>query len=615
MLGTWRDYQQQAINDQFLYLGGWGDGGGGPEEDQLARAQIMGDLPAFPKVRLGRVDAYFDDLYQRLWEHPRLPTWVGELYLEYHRGTYTSQARTKQANRRMELLYRDVELLNAWASLYGMSSRQETLNKGWKLIMLNQFHDVLPGSSIHEVYEDVARIYAEIQALAEPIRAEMLTLLSARLGAEANGRPALLLFNTLPWERCEPLQLPGDHTSLLTYAQRASDWEGQPFTLLAGQCLPSCGALLIGPAQDAQNTTIDTSLKVITKPCVTMRNAFYELELDEQGEISRLYDSEAQREIIAPGQTANQLVVFEDRPLNFDAWDIDHYYEEKPYPLRDRVQIHVIEEGPVRATVEVERRFLSSRITQRISLWHDSRRIDFATEIDWHEHQILLKTAFPVSINAARATYEIQFGSIERPTHRNTSWDMARFEVCAQHWADLSEGGYGMSLLNDSKYGYDIHDNVMRLTLLKSAISPDPEADQGLHRFTYSLLPHQGDWRDAQTVRRAYELNVPALVAPSYLPEQQRELLASSFLSTDCSHVVIDTVKPAEDGQGLIVRLYEAHNQRGNGTLTFATPLLSAEECNLLEESSGEAQYQGNTLAFQVRPFEIKTFRVRLAAH
>ncbi|MGH2482529.1 MAG: glycoside hydrolase family 38 C-terminal domain-containing protein, partial [Ktedonobacteraceae bacterium] len=257
----------------------------------------------------------------------------------------------------------------------------------------------------------------------------------------------------------------------------------------------------------------------------------------------------------------------------------------------------------------------SSRITQRISLWRDSRRIDFATEIDWHEHQILLKTAFPVAINAARATYEIQFGSIERPTHRNTSWDMARFEVCAQRWADLSEGGYGVSLLNDSKYGYDIHDNVMRLTLLKSAISPDPEADQGLHHFTYSLLPHQGDWRDAQTVRRAYELNVPALVAPGYLPEQQREPLASSFLSTDCAHVVIDTVKPAEDGQGLIVRLYEAHNQRGNGTLTFATPLLSAEECNLLEEPSGEAQYQGNTLAFQVRPFEIKTFRVRLATH
>lgn len=614
MVGTWRDYQQQAINDQFLYLGGWGDGGGGPAEDQLGRAGVMSDLPAFPKVRMGRVDAYFDDLYQRLWDHPRLPTWVGELYLEYHRGTYTSQARTKQANRRMELLYRDVELLNAWASLYGMSSRQESLNAGWKLIMLNQFHDVLPGSSIHEVYDDVARIYAEIQSLGESLRAEMLASLRVSLGVENSSQPALLLLNTLPWSRREPLQFPGDYTNLLSQAQLASDWDGQPLTLLAGQTLPSCGALLTGPTQSELIPTAEVPLHVVNEGRITLHNAFYELELDAQGEISRLYDNDARRAIIVPGLTGNQLIAYEDRPLNFDAWDIDYYYEEKPYPLREVTRIRVIERGPVRATVEIERRFLSSRITQRISLWSDSRRIDFATEIDWHEHQLLLKAAFPVAINATRATYEIQFGSIERPTHRNTSWDMARFEVCAHRWADLSEGGYGVSLLNDSKYGYDIHDNVMRLTLLKSAVSPDPQADQGLHRFTYSLLPHQGDWRDGQTVRRAYELNVPALVTPAYLPEGQSAPLASSFLSTDCSHIVIDTVKPAEDGRGLIVRLYEAHNQRGCGVLTFAAPLLSAEECNLLEESSGEACFQNKTLSFQVRPFEIKTFRVQLAA-
>ncbi|MGH2507131.1 MAG: alpha-mannosidase, partial [Ktedonobacteraceae bacterium] len=373
MRGTWRDYQQQTINDQLLYLGGWGDGGGGPAEDQLARAQIMADLPAFPKVRMGRVDAYFDDLYQRLWNHPHLPSWVGELYLEYHRGTYTSQARTKQANRRMELLYRDVELLNAWASLYGMPSRQETLNAGWKLIMLNQFHDVLPGSSIHEVYEDVARIYAEIQALAEPVRAEMLTLLSSHLGATANGRPALLLFNTLSWERHEPLQLSGDHTNLLPQAQLVRNWEDQPLTLLTGQGIPSCGTVLIDAARHESATSV-TPLSVTTEKRVMLRNAFYELELDEQGEISRLYDSQAQREIIAPGQTANQLIIYEDRPLNFDAWDIDLYYEEKPYPVQAVTQIRVIETGPVRATVEIERRVLSSRITQRLSLWRDSRR-------------------------------------------------------------------------------------------------------------------------------------------------------------------------------------------------------------------------------------------------
>lgn len=283
--------------------------------------------------------------------------------------------------------------------------------------------------------------------------------------------------------------------------------------------------------------------------------------------------------------------------------------------------MRVIEDGPVRATVEVERHFLSSRITQRISLWRASPRIDFATEIDWHEHQMLLKTAFPVAVNTARATYEIQFGSVERPTHRNTSWDLARFEVCAHRWADLSEGGYGVSLLNDSKYGHDIHDQVMRLTLLKSGVYPDPQADQGLHRFTYSLLPHLGDWRDAQTLRRAYELNVPVLAIRGqggqgdgeHATTETSAPVSKSFLRTDCEHVVVETVKPAEDGDGLIVRLYEAHNQRGQGTLYFATNIRAASECNLLEEPLGEATYQENALTFQVRPFEIKTFRVHLS--
>ncbi len=230
-----------------------------------------------------------------------------------------------------------------------------------------------------------------------------------------------------------------------------------------------------------------------------------------------------------------------------------------------------------------------------------------------------MKAAFPLAINSTRATYEIQFGSVERPTHRNTSWDLARFETCAHRWVDVSEGGYGISLLNDGKYGHDIHDNVVRLTLLKSGVYPDAHADEGLHRFTYSLLPHAGDWREAQTVRHGYELNVPVVCVTG-----QKKVTAlptvpatgstrSSFLQTDCMHVIVETVKPAEDGDGLMVRLYEAHNQRGHGTLTFATSILSAHECNLLEEPINDVSYHRKTLSFQVRPFEIKTFRVHLA--
>jgi len=315
--------------------------------------------------------------------------------------------------------------------------------------------------------------------------------------------------------------------------------------------------------------------------------------------------------VLALGQVGNQLITYGDRALNFDAWDIDLFYEEKAYPLHDGVSLRILEEGPVRATIEIVSPYLSSRVTQRISLWRNSPRIDIATEIDWHEHQILLKAAFPLAINSTRATYEIQFGSVERPTHRNTSWDLARFEVCAHRWIDLAEGGYGVSLLNDSKYGHDVHNNVMRLTLLKSGVHPDAQADQGIHRFTYSLLPHLGDWRDAQIVRRAYELNVPAVCIPGKTRIASSSINAGSpFIQTDCSHVVVETVKPAEDGNGLIVRLYEAHNQRGGGTLSFATPLRSVQVCNLLEESLADVPVQGNSFFFEVKPFEIKTFRV-----
>ena len=618
MTGTWTNYRQQAVNDHLLYLCGWGDGGGGPAEDQLERMQTMADLPNFPLVRMGRADEYFASLYERVWEHPRLPTWVGELYLEYHRGTYTSQARIKQANRRAELFYREVELLNSWASLYGMPSRQEQLNEGWSRVLLNQFHDVLPGSSIREVYEDAGRIHAEARAIGEQVRDEALAVLYEHLGV---GEQEIMVLNTLPWERTDPIQIADVHLRTAEGVQQAIDWDGNELLLLDGIRVPPCGASIVSRITPVNNQEVDQTCSVTYTDDgnIVLHNPYYDLEFDRHGEIYRLYDNCAERDVLAPGQSGNQLIAYEDRPLRFDAWDIDLYYEEKPYPLHETAHIRVIEEGPIRATVEVVRRFMSSRVTQRISLWRHSPRIDFATEIDWHEHQTLLKATFPVAINSTRATYEIQFGNVERPTHRNTSWDIARFEVCAHRWVDLSEGGYGVSLLNDSKYGHDIHDNVIRLTLLKSGINPDAEADQGLHRFTYSLLPHLGGWREAETVRRAYELNVPLHVsggkhtASSLSTPDIVSMAVHSFLSTDCTHVVVETVKPAEDGDGLIVRLYEAHNQRGHGSITFASAIVSAQECNLLEEPIADASYEGYTLEFQVRPFEIKTFRVHLS--
>ncbi len=614
MTGTWRNYRQQDINEHLLYLAGWGDGGGGPTEEQLERMQALADLPGFPQVQSGRADAFFSELYARVWEHPHLPTWVGELYLEYHRGTYTSQARNKQANRRAELFYRETELLNAWASLYAMPSRQEQLNEGWRLILLNQFHDVLPGSSIHEVYEDTERIYAQVQAIGQRVRDEALATLQQHISA---GEQDLVLLNTLLWERTDPIEIAEVPAFAVPTAQRSVDWDGNAVLLLTGVRVPSSGVTIFSAPARPQRDEEQAYCRVAYREDETLllQNEYYDLSLNADGDISRLYDKRAEREVLAPGQVGNQLIAYEDRPLNYDAWDIDLFYEEKPYSLHHEVVLRVLEEGPVRATVEIERSYLSSRIAQRISLWRGSARIDIATEIDWHEHQTLLKAAFPLAINSTRATYEIQFGSVERPTHRNTSWDLARFEVCAHRWIDLSEGGYGVSLLNDSKYGHDVHDNVMRLTLLKSGVHPDAQADQGLHRFTYSLLPHQGDWRDAQTVRRAYELNVPVVCLPGRAQTVSASPAnATTFVQTSCTHVIVETVKPAEDGDGLIVRLYESHNQRGSGTLSFAGELLAAQSCNLLEEPLADVAVQGNSFSFAVKPFEIKTFRVHLAS-
>jgi alpha-mannosidase len=612
MTGTWDNYRQQDINEHLLYLAGWGDGGGGPTEEQLERVQLLADLPGFPQVRSGRADSFFKELYARVWENPRLPTWVGELYLEYHRGTYTSQAHNKQANRRAELAYRETELLNSWASLYGMPSRQEQLNAGWRLILLNQFHDVLPGSSIHEVYEDTERLYAHAFSIAQTIRDEALATLQQRIAVK---KQDVLVLNTLVWERSDPLQIPATALRDLPYAQRSTDWDGNAFLLIDNVRVPASGITVLATDDGTPNSATQAFCRASFQDDQTLllQNGFYDLQLDSHGNIARLYDKRVGRDVLAVGQAGNQLIAYEDRPLNFDAWDIDLFYEEKAYPLSASSALRMLEEGPIRATVEIVREYLSSRITQRISLWRSSPRIDIATEIHWHEHQTLLKAAFSLAINSTRATYEIQFGSVERPTHRNTSWDLARFEVCAHRWIDLSEGGYGVSLLNDSKYGHDVHDNVMRLTLLKSGIDPDAQADQGIHRFTYSLLPHVGDWRDAQTVRHAYELNVPLIALPGQAASTASPVdTSSSFLQTDCSHVVVETVKPAEDGNGLIVRLYEAHNQRGGGTLSFAVALRSAQVCNLLEEPLADIAVQGRSFSFEVKPFEIKTFRVHL---
>jgi alpha-mannosidase len=301
------------------------------------------------------------------------------------------------------------------------------------------------------------------------------------------------------------------------------------------------------------------------------------------------------------------LQLFQDGPEVEDAWNVHDTLDKRRYPIEGNATVEVVESGPVRGIVRVTRTHRNTRFEQDIVVYADSARIDFVNRVDWQERQTLLKVAFPLAIRSHHATYEVQYGALARPTHQNTSWDQQKFEIPAQRWADLSEAGYGVSLLNDSRYGYDCKGNVLRLTLLRGTTNPDPEADRGWHEFTYSLLPHLGDWIAGETVKRAFELNVPLRSLPLAVPAGE----PSSLLSVAGVDVIVDAIKPAENGEGLIVRLYEPHGARGKATVTTSLPFTSVVECNHVEEGDGVVSHDGNTFTFAIKPFEIRTFRLR----
>jgi alpha-mannosidase len=348
----------------------------------------------------------------------------------------------------------------------------------------------------------------------------------------------------------------------------------------------------------------------------TLENNYLLVEFSKEGDITRIYDKEAGREVVPSNELANQLQLFEDRPKTPDAWEIEIYYDDNMWLAEPAESIRVVENGPLRAAVEIRRHVSHSTLVQRISLAHNSPRLDFDTVIHWHEKHMLLKVAFPVAILSPTATYEIQWGNVQRPTHRNTSWDWARFETCAHKWVDLSEGGYGVSLLNDCKYGHDIHENVIRLTLLRATTDPDPEADQGEHHFVYSLLPHEGSWGEL-TMAEAYMLNDPVIV---YEPNPSSEasthskmiadLIQRPFITVDMPNVIVETIKGAEDGNGIIVRLYESQRRRGPVTLATAFPLADAWQTNLIEENQEQLAIEDNQLHITIKPYQIMTLRL-----
>jgi alpha-mannosidase len=612
MLQGERTYVEKDRAQTQIYIFGYGDGGGGPTRAMLEFLRRARDLEGLPRCQPMAPSDFFERL---IAESDDFPVWVGELYYPYHRGTYTTQALAKLNNRRAETLLHDAE---AWSAVAmagcGLSYPTEPLRDAWRLLCLCQFHDVLPGSSVGQVNREAAAFHAQVGDKAEPALHEALDCLAGRIETGARpGRP-LVVFNSLGWERSGPVLIEEPAIQRL----RAMDAENRPMRvqktrdgwLLWAEKVPPCGYKTFWYDE---GTAVATAAPE-DEPKATSRmleNRYYRIELDEAGEIRRFFDKETGRDVLAEGETGNQIRLFEDIPHNWDAWEIDADYRDKMWPVHDVQKIEVIEQGLVRAALRIQRQFGQSKLTQTIVVWADSRRVDFETEVDWHENHKLLKAAFPLAVRSLNATYEIAFGHIERPTHTNTVRDALQFEVPAHRWADLSENGYGVALLNDCKYGYDARRHVLSLTLLRSPKEPDPEADMGVHRFTYSLLPHADDFRQGGVIRHGYELNTPLLARPVQTARVGiGALVSQSFFSVDAPNVVIETIKQAEEGKGAIVRLYEAWGRRGRARLLTSLPFKHAERVNLMEERISGATLAGGVVELHFNPHEIVTVRL-----
>ncbi|MBP3911914.1 MAG: alpha-mannosidase [Niameybacter sp.] len=603
--GVYDAYSDKNLTDELLISFGYGDGGGGVNRDMLEYRRRVDKMPGLPSLETSKAADYFKGLREKIENTDEyVHTWDGELYLEYHRGTYTSQAYNKKMNRYLENYYRNVEWLTAMDAINKgdiKEAKQDELTEGWKIILTHQFHDIIPGSSINEVYKDSHVNYEKAEAIAKEIEQSVFTNI---MGAEES---TWTVINNTNWERSD-------------YAHIVTEAKGQ-FVDEAGNVLkaqethngyvvyvdniPAMGWKVIKLVDNTSNS-VENTTNVFTFADGIIETPFYHVELNEVGHMTSLVDKKADRQVLAKGAKANVIQMFEDKPLAHEAWDIDIYYQEKMREVTDLTRMEVTEKGPLHMVVRLEWNYMNTKIKQDMTFYVEDKRIDFKTWVDFRERKQLMKVAFPVDIRSTYATYDVQYGNVQRPTHWNTSWDWARFETVAHKWVDLSERNYGVSLMNDCKYGHDIKNNVIRLTLLKSATHPDTEQDQGEHEFTYSLLPHEGSWVDADTEIRAYYLNNPLKVEAGKAKED-----VYSFLNIDNKYIEVDAVKRSEDGKTLVIRCHEYTGGKQKATITLDAKVKGWQESNLMEKPEGD-HFISEAITLEFGPYEVKTVLVEL---
>ncbi|GKZ08515.1 alpha-mannosidase [Paraclostridium bifermentans] len=602
--GVWDAYTDKGITNDLLVSYGFGDGGGGVNREMLEYRKRLDKMPGLPNVKTGKASEYFRCLKEKVEKTEEyVHTWDGELYLEYHRGTYTSQAYTKMMNRKLELLYRETEWLSTVACLtnndWSLYANNE-ITKGWKTILRNQFHDIIPGSSITEVYEDAKQEYKEAEDIALDIQNKLEEIYINK------DEHTWTIVNNSNWDRNESIDIKCDEDgsfydedgNKLKYQRNKDEYTVEI------KNIPALGykriILKIDDVQYDNNSVFEYCDGKISTPK-------YNIEWNEYGQLTSIYDKENKREVLAKGERGNVLQMFEDKPMAHEAWDIDIFYQEKMREVKDLQSVELIEDGNIKAIIRFKYKYMNTTISQDMIVYANSNRIDFKTNVDWREKKQLLKVAFVVDIRSTMATYDVQFGNVKRPTHWNTSWDRARFESVAQQWVDLSERNYGVSLLNNCKYGHDIKDNVMRLTLLKSATHPDPVQDQGEQNFTYSLLPHSGDFIDGNTVKHAYELNQPLKSIKGMLKSEVKKQL---FKFND-ANILVDAIKKAEDEDMIIIRFHDYSGSRQNVSIDSDYEITGWMETNLMEKPIENLRNE-NSINVVVNPYEIKTLMIKM---
>ncbi|XP_056138138.1 alpha-mannosidase 2C1 [Lampris incognitus] len=579
LVNTVRNNKDKGRANHSAALFGFGDGGGGPTQLMLDRLKRVQDTDGLPKVQMSSPDKLFSQLRA---ESALLCTWTGELFLELHNGTYTTQAEIKRGNRQCEALLHDIEVVSSLALWRDKAFRypSDQIRELWRLLLLNQFHDVIPGSCIEMVVEDALGYYKDIRSIGGRLLRDALRA----LGSKEQEVVSAAVFNSLPWERNEVIEL--------------QDGAGQSGLALVR--VPSCGLAAVKVTQPVA----PVSVTVQADGTVLMENGILRTIVNKDGSLASLYLVSASREAISDDCCGNQFVMFDDIPLYWDAWDVMDYHLQTRKPVLEVVQpAQVVSSGGLRGSISFTLRISDrSTITQEIVLDALCPYIKFNTQVNWAESHKFLKVEFPVQVRSPNATYEIQFGHVQRPTHRNTSWDWAKFEVWGHKWADLSEHGFGVALLNDCKYGHSVYKNTMTLSLLRAPKAPDANADMGTHHFTYAIMPHTGSFQDASVIQHAYNLNFPLRSTQCCA-----DTMPWSAFSVGSPAVILETIKRSEEKNALVVRLYESYGSSVTTTLYTTLPLREAWHCDLLErpDSLRPAAVTSAGITLNFSPFQI----------